>query len=137
MIADFTITVYYRETPRAVQVKIHDNVAALRSAATQRARVWKGRKKKHIPEPERAVGLCEKFYWDKDPVCAIVRLAPPHIGIGVVSHELCHAATWIREIEHQFVDTPLTGENDEEFCWVLGELVRCTVLKMYEKGVWV
>jgi hypothetical protein len=30
----------------------------------------------------------------------------------------------------------MTTENDELFCWVLGELVRHTVNGLYEHGVW-
>jgi hypothetical protein len=133
MIADFVILVHYGEKPRGVRIKVHDNVAALRSAATKHSRLLKNERS---AAEEKAVGVCHRFYMEKDPVCALVRLAPPHIGIGVVSHELCHAAVWFWEIEHQFKDVPMTCHNDEQFCWVLGELVHYTTDKLYEKGVW-
>lgn len=138
MIADFTITVYYADKPRGVQIKIHDNVAALRSAATKYTQQWYSRKQKQKNKGEFAttLGICHRFYMMNDPVCAIVRLAPPNIGVGILAHELTHAAVHILEIEDQFKGTPLTCENDEQFAWVLGELVRCAVNMMYEKGVW-
>jgi hypothetical protein len=63
-------------------------------------------------------------------------VAPPNIGIGIISHELAHAAIWLWAIENKFDEKALTCENDEWFCWVLGELVRETVNKFYEIGIW-
>lgn len=142
MIADFTITIH-SDPPRAVQVKVHENVFALRSAVTQYGRTHgTGKADKGL------LGVCHRFHTQstkglgknrkstEDPLCAIVRLAPPEIGIGIVSHELAHAAVWIQEIDNHFDDTPLVCQNDEQFCWNLGELVRQTVNKLYEKGVY-
>lgn len=136
MLADFTITVYYAEKPRGVRIKIHDNVAALRAATTKHTQKWDRRKKNVKGEFSELLGVCHRFHMMNDPVCAIVRLAPPNIGVGILSHELTHAAVHIREIENQFEDVPLTCENDEQFAWVLGELVRCTANTLIEKGVW-
>ena len=140
MIADFTITIH-SDPPRAVQVKVHENVVSLRSATTQYARRWNKRKKDHQATHKDTLGVCHRFHnqdmrtGKSDPLCAIVRLAPPNLGVGIISHELCHAAVWIWELDNQFKDTPLTCENDEQFCWNLGELVRHTINKMNEKGV--
>lgn len=82
---------------------------------------------------DKPVGLCHRFEHRGDDLVALVRLAPPHIGIGVVSHELAHAAVWIRELDE---DTPFISDNDERFCWVLGELVSKTVTKLYEHEVY-
>lgn len=136
MIADFTITVYYADKPRGVRIKIHDNVAALRSAATKHTQKWDSRKRKHSGELANVLGICHRFHMMDDPVCALIRLAPPHIGVGILAHELTHAAVHIFEIENQFREVPLTCENDEQFAWVLGELIRCSANMMYEKGVW-
>lgn len=138
MLADFEISIHREERElRIVRVVVHDSVRALRSAATQNAKRWGKQDLDHT----EVVGLCERFHMQhtngtKDPHCATVRLAPPYLGIGIVSHELTHATVWIREIDNQFKDVPLTCENDEEFCWILGELVRRTVMKFYEKGVY-
>lgn len=146
MIADFTITIHRDDKPnRAIRVIVHDNVVALRSAVTQWGR---NRGDGQDKAEEGLLGVCHRFHmqkqsgrgknrkWGPDPLIAIVRLAPPNIGIGVVTHELAHAAVWLQEIDDNFNDTPLVCQNDEEFCWNLGELVRQTVNKLYEKGVY-
>jgi hypothetical protein len=142
VLVDFTITIH-SDPPRAVQVKVHDNVVALRSAVTQYGRIHGTGKAE-----EGLLGVCHRFHnqrqagrgsnrkWEPDPLCAIVRLAPPSIGIGIVTHELAHAAVWIQEIDSNFDNTPLVCQNDEQFCWNLGELVRQTVNKLYEKGIY-
>ena len=119
----------------AVRVVVHESTRALRSAITQYDKLNAPRKKgKRLPTAaeEGILGVCHRFHWDGDPVCALVRLAPPHIGSGIVSHELTHAAVWLWEIEHKFEDVPITCQNDEWFAWVLGELVSKTVDKLYE-----
>lgn len=144
MLADFVITIHRDDRPdRAVRVVVHDNVAALRSAVTQF-----GGKHGSGKAEDGLLGVCHRFHnqkvqgrgknrkWGPDPLVALVRLAPPDIGIGIVSHELAHAAVWIQEIDDNFKDTPLVCQNDEDFCWNLGELVRQTVNKLYEKGIY-
>jgi hypothetical protein len=138
MLANFTITLEYEGRPkRAVEVVIHNNVQALRAAIRQHDRSW--------GKPGNAkgvLGVCHRFEaWPEgtpekiETVCALVRLAPPNIGIGLVSHELAHAAVWIRTL-NEGNECALTCENDEEFCWILGELVRQTVAKLYEHNLY-
>jgi hypothetical protein len=105
-------------------------VTALRAAAT---RYDKARIKAF--DHSETLGICHRFETIDEPLCAIVRLAPPNIGAGIVSHEMAHAAVWIHELEGQS-DTSLNSDNDERFCWILGELVRHTVTKLYEHGVY-
>jgi len=133
VLVDFTIHIVDGRKPMDVQVKIHDNLAALRSAATRHTNVW-------VDPPvngdhSRVLGICHRFHLDNDPVVAIVRLAPPELGIGIISHELAHAAVWIREIETKFEKQPIDCSNDERFCWILGWLVHCTVEVMYQNGL--
>lgn len=119
-----------------VRVIVHENVRALRSASTQHSNRYLNRKPKY-DDFKNTLGICHRHHWDSDSVYAIVRVAPPNIGIGVVSHELAHAAVWLWEIENKFDEKiPLMCHNDEWFCWVLGELVRCTVNKFIEKGLY-
>lgn len=137
MIADFTITINHARRPRAVRVVIHDNLAALRSAATKHTNSWLGSKKKKLGDFSETLGICHRFHIQDDPLCAIVRLAPPNLGIGILSHELAHAAVWIWVLEDPKGENALlTCENDEQFCWILGELVRCAVVNLIEKGVY-
>lgn len=143
MRADFTITIHRDDHPdRSVRVVVHDNLRALRSAATRYRRSWK--QDDEPAEPVELLGVCHRFETQGtsktgetyiDPLCACVRLSKPHLGVGMISHELAHAAVWIRELDTG-EDTPLNCTNDEDFCWVLGELVHRTVAKLYEKGIY-
>lgn len=133
MLADFFINIHEARKPLIVQVKVHDNVAALRGAATKHAKRG-GRKKE--PNFSETLGVCHRFHMMNNPLCAIVRLAPPHIGAGMVAHEMGHAAVWLWEIHNKFdKKVALECSNDEWFCWVLGELVRQTTI-MLEKKVY-
>lgn len=129
MLADFTITIH-SNPPRDIRVVVHDSVAALRSAATRFDKKW-GQKTDHSD----TLGICHRFNMMNQSLCAIVRLAPPNIGIAVVSHEMGHAAVWLHELEEKFEES-LTCANDEPFCWNLGELVRQTTNKFYELGLY-
>lgn len=135
MLADFKInfTEAIRK-PMTVQVKVHESVAALRGAATKFERTI-------CPDEDHRdhsdiLGVCHRFHMETDPVVALVRLAPPYIGVGIMSHEMAHAAVWLWEIQNKFGGVALNCENDEWFAWVLGELVRATTAKLYEKGVY-
>jgi hypothetical protein len=131
-LADFTITVEF-EQPRAVRVVVYDSVKGLRIAA---ARYDNTRRRGLYAD---TLGVCHRFEWmnadgTPDPLCAIVRLAEPNLGVGVISHELAHVAVWMRELTEG--DERLTCENDEQFCWVLGDLVRQTINAITERGVY-
>jgi hypothetical protein len=132
MKADFTITVHEARKPLAVQVKVHDSTAALQGAAK---RYSKQDDRNTQDDFSEILGICHRMHTFGDPLSAIVRLAPPHLGIGIVSHEMAHAAVWLWEIHHEF-KVPLDNSNDEWFCWILGELVRQTVDRLYKTGVY-
>lgn len=132
MLADFTIHIHEGRKPMAVQVKVHDSVPALQMACTKYAKRT-GHREKDFSE---TLGVCHRFHTMGDPLCAIVRFAPPHTGAGMVAHEMGHAAVWLWEIQNKFSrKEPLQCSNDEWFCWVLGELVRQTTIKMIEKNI--
>lgn len=133
MLADFTIVIH-SDPERSVRVVVHNDLKRLRIEATRHSRRW-GDKKSTFAD---TCGICHRFETPDSSLCAIVRLAPPHLGVGVISHELGHAAVWLRELDEGEL-APLNCANDEPFCWLLGELVRQTVNKlnehkMYEKG---
>lgn len=130
MLADFTITIH-TDPERSVRVVVHPTVRALRAAATRMDRVYGV---EYNTGDDKPVGLCHRFEGRGDDLVALVRLAPPHIGVGVLSHELAHAAVWVHELNSG--GKPLVPENDEFFCWVLGELVSKTVTKLYEHEVY-
>lgn len=135
-LADFIVTV--ADPPREVNVRVYKSLRALRSACTQYENITASRRRRQLNAFSDTVGICHRFHsYDRDdklsPLCAIVRLALPYIGVGVVSHELAHAVVWIRELSG--VDEPLRCSNDEEFCWILGDLVRQTINTMNDRGV--
>lgn len=139
MLADFTINIQEARKPLAVRVKVHDNVAALRSAAAKYTNLsnTRSRGKKNSADFSDTLGICHRFHMQHTSVCAIVRLAPPHIGAGVVAHEMGHAAVWLWEIENKFSrKEPLHCANDEWFCWVLGELVRQTTIQLIDRKIY-
>lgn len=127
--ADFSVGVEYTNgRERYVHVIVYGSVNSLRAAASE-----------YCPsnDYDGVLGLCHRFTCIDEtgavqPHCAIVRLCDPHIGVGIVSHELAHAAMWMWEMDHP--EDPLTTTNDEEFCWTLGSLVKDTVNKMHEYG---
>lgn len=133
MLADFIINIHEARKPMAVQVKVHDSVAALRGASAKHAKRG-GRKES---DTAGLLGVCHRFHMMNDPLCAIVRLAPPHVGAGIVAHEMGHAAVWLWEIQNKFDrKVPLMCDNDEWFCWILGELVRQTTIQLIEKEIY-
>jgi hypothetical protein len=146
-LADFEITVHYENQPRTVRVIAYETVKALRSAATR----YDNRTGRDGHNPD-TLGVCHRFThglvlddgtFEAEPLCAIVRLAKPMLGVGYISHELAHAAVWMHELdvvgpdgEHEAEYRGIRTEDDEEFCWVLGELVRQTVTVLNDKNVW-
>lgn len=133
MLADFKITINEGRKPMVVQVKVHESVAALRGAATR----FDQRNGDKQGDGSDTLGICHRFHLMNEDLVAIVRLAPPHVGVGMVAHELSHAAVWLWEIENKFSKkVPLNCGNDEWFAFVLGELVSITTAKLYEHGVY-
>lgn len=137
ILADFTINVEF-EQPREVRVVVYDSVKGLRIAATKYEHRGTSKKRRKRGQYAETLGVCHRFEWltrtgEKHPQCAIVRLAWPHLGVGIISHELVHAAVWMRELTEG--ETPLTCQNDETFAWVLGELVRQTINTMNQHQV--
>lgn len=133
MLADFTITVHEARKPMAVRIKVHESTAALRMASAkynQRTELERG------ADFSETLGICHRFHMMNDPLVAIVRLAPPELGVGIVTHELTHVAVWMWEIQNKFKHIPLVCQDDEWFCWLVGELASKTVDKMYEKGIY-
>lgn len=136
ILADFTIAVEY-EVPREVRVVVYDSLKGLRVASSRYANASGLTRARGAYKD--TLGLCQRFEWaDEDgvtqPLCAIVRLARPWLGAGIIAHELAHAAVWMRELNEG--DAPLRTNDDEGFCWLLGELVRQAVDEMYERGVY-
>lgn len=133
MLADFKITIH-SDPLRVVRVAVYDDVKGLRRAARRHDKAFQS-----DGDFSETVGLCQRYVvHSRDgspyPDIATIRLAPPDIGIGVVSHEIAHACVWIWELEHP--DEKLDCSNDEPFAWIMGELVRQTVNKMYEHNIW-
>lgn len=133
----FTLTIHC-EPPRAVEVRIYENLRAMRAAASR----YDLARNDRAFDASSLLGICHRFQQytcangkaEIKPLCAIVRLAKPHIGAGILSHELAHAAVWMREL--QFPNDPLVADDDEWLCWVLGELVSCAVGQMQAREIY-
>ncbi len=136
-LADFTIRIE-SEIPREVRVIVYNNVKGLRIAASRYSNRTKSKRKKKQGRFSNTLGICHRFERvDVDgivhPQCAVVRLAKPYIGVGVISHEMAHAAVWIHELNEG--TTTISCSDDESFAWNLGELVRQTINAMHDRGV--
>lgn len=140
MIADFTIMIHDVYKPMGVRVKVHESLPAMHAAVTLSDKKFQTGRKKKPPEksPHKdMLAVCQRFHMDdSSSVYSIVRFTPPHIGGGIVAHEMAHAAVWLWEIKNQFKEVPLVCENDEWFAWILGELVRQTTDQFYKRGVY-
>lgn len=137
VLADFEITVEL-DPSRAVRVVVYDSLKGLRIAATRHDHRGVRRSRRKSGKYTDTLGICHRFEQrsaegELRPQCAIVRLAYPYLGVGIISHELTHAAVWIRELNGD--SEPLTCANDEPFAWLLGDLVRQTINAMHERGV--
>lgn len=138
VLADFEINIEL-DPPRAVRVVVYDNVRGLRIAATRYDNITRRKSRRKHGRFSDTLGICHRFERHRPngtpyPQCAIVRLAKPEIGVGIISHEMAHAAIWIWGLVKG--DKPLTCANDELFAWILGELVRQTINVMDERGVY-
>lgn len=137
MLSDFTIMIDDVTKPMGVRVVVHKNLGAMRSACTQTDRILSSRKKRKVNQFKDTMGICQRFHMADSPIYSVVRFAVPHVGAGMVAHEMAHAAVWLWAIKNQFrEDVPLACDNDEWFAWILGELVRQTTNKFIEDGIY-
>lgn len=135
MLADFVITIHDVDKPLGVRVVVHDSLRAMRSAVTQSDNRRRG--SKNGGKNNTYLAICQRLpHMAKAEYYAIARFAPPHIGAGIVAHEMAHAAVWLWIIKMQWEAHALTDENDEWFAWILGELVRQTTLVFKRNGVY-
>lgn len=140
MRAEFTITIHDEDKPLAVHVMVHESLRSMRSACTLSDR--KFRKTKDLNRKNQfkdTMAICQRFNVQAfQPVYCVVRFVPEHMGAGIVAHEMAHAAVWLWAIKNKFDENvPLRCDNDEWFAWVLGELVRQTTVKFFEKGLYI
>lgn len=143
-LADFIVRIDHPDDgpPADVRVIVYKSVAALRGAATRHESVTMSKRRRARGEHRNlfpdTLGICHRFQWVRrdgttDPQCALVRLAVPHIGVGIISHEMAHAAFAVLDREGVAI---VTMDDDERFCWVLGDLVRQTINGMNDRGVY-
>lgn len=118
-----------------VRVVVHDSLRAMRSAVTQSDNRRGHRRRKG--ENNDYLAICQRHAYMADSfLFSTVRFTPPHIGGGIVAHEMAHAAVWLWHIKTQFKDVVLDCNNDEWFAWILGELVSRTTDMFYKKSVY-
>jgi hypothetical protein len=140
-LADFTVDTTYEDIPRQVRIVVYDDLRGLRIAAARHDNRTRPARHKRRGEFTDTLGICHRYEWqnhdgESHPLCATVRLAAEHTGIGIVSHELAHATVWIRELHHDEPGPPLTCADDEAFAWTLGDLVSKTVNALWDHGIY-
>ena len=136
----WVVTVNESGQPRAVEVRLYNDVNHLRGAAT-RHNAWSG----ETGTFRDAVGVCHGFtrgrvgadgQWDEDVVVAILRLAVGHLTPLIISHEVAHAAQHIYGLD--FDDSQPIAEHmhagNEDFAHLCGELFAAVWGIFYSKG---
>lgn len=106
-------------------VRIHENVHQLREAA-HRHRPWHGRA--HWDE---CWGCCqplgwpnEGYDWPSSGYAGIVRLTSDYLDVGVIAHELVHAAAWTyrMNVKPRIFLGDQVGDREEQLAYIYGEL---------------
>lgn len=102
-------------------------------------------------QPENVRGLCKGWLIGHVPSGKIkpkigeIHLYSKQPGIGVSSHEICHAVHryfWVRKelglgygkVGHRR-DPALASHKEEAFCWVLGEMIRQFCIAFHERKI--
>lgn len=119
----------YADIPREVEFVVYKNISALRAAATRYDNHYKHTKDKKLNTNSDTLGICHSFEiidenGNVKPQTGIVRVAIPHTGGGVVSHEIAHAVIHMCDISESSTLMEAGSQDNEDFAWTLGDLVR-------------
>lgn len=131
-----------REFDQFFTVIIYDKLEEMRAAANKFSRQTGADE-----DNNEAYGVCHTFIRMKigsdgsskeNPWSGIIRLAKPHLGNEVFSHELAHAALHIYRLDNKGKANFGTGIDDreEQFCAIYGRLYRDFINKSYKYNIW-
>jgi hypothetical protein len=91
----------------------------------------------------QTLGITHRFERIKDgqlyPNIGIIRLAKPHIGTEIISHELLHAVAWAYRLKFNHGNLGRKYGSlwrEEFFCYMYGGTFRKLNLLLYKKGIW-
>lgn len=144
-VRSFRVTTRHSGRRRAVTVKVYDDLEAMRAAADAYAR------RTGTSPPGQfgdAHGVTHAFQvmtigpegevTNQSELAAIVRLWRQRLGTGVVTHEAAHAAAAIYEQdwlpEHGAMHDGI--DNEEVYCYLLGDLASRIVKRLYHYGMY-
>jgi hypothetical protein len=142
MTTKFRITAERRLTPSNITVIVYDTKKAMMTACRAYDERW-GIKQK---ASWYAAGLAVTSSTDSYHVSKagnrvfepkkhiIIRFWKRHLGTEVVSHEAAHAAVRIYKGRRQQLRSI---DHEEDLCYLVGEISRKIVNKLYDKGIWV
>ncbi|HEX5566004.1 MAG TPA: hypothetical protein VFY14_03525 [Streptomyces sp.] len=128
----FRVTTRHTGRPRAVAVKVYENLAELRVAATAFTSAPAG----HFAD---ALGVCHAYADDgAGPSAALIRLWRQRLGTSVIVHEITHAAAGIYRLDWLPEHGPMHDdlENEEIFCYLVGDLTSRVVARLHHYGMY-
>lgn len=103
-----------------VRVTVHDTLEELQK----------------LPNGEKAGGLCYRWHIENKPLkgqtFAHIHLVKDKLGIGLVTHEVVHAATQIYRLEHKMTELL---DDDEPFAYCVGDLVSKLYNQLYKRNL--
>lgn len=120
---------------KSIEIVVYRTIKDMRKAAAR----YSG-----ASDMSQTLAICHSFThmkYGKDgsesikPDSAIIRMNIRHCGIGILTHEITHAAVSIAET-HRGVDNMPVNGDDEDIAWIMGDFVRLAVLEMYAHKVW-
>lgn len=122
---------------RQINVIVYDDVKRMREHAT----LWTKRVQGKADDFSDCEGVTHREEWidvktdESMPYCGTIRLHKGRLGVGIVAHEVTHAALWIYEldIERNGVNTVDIGK-EEIFCYIVSDLNTKLVNKLYDYG---
>ena len=133
--SSFRVSTKHSGRLRQVRVTVYDDIDELRRDASSGR--WRSLKDAG-DTPVDTLGVCHRTEWQSDgkslPLCAHIRLHKDHMGVGIVTHEIAHAALFMYELDNPERLTTEDIEHEEVFCHILGDLTSRVVSKLYAKG---
>ncbi len=141
----FRVSTRFSGRRRTVTVKVYDDLEAMRAAAAAYARRTGNSEAGNFGD---AHGITHAFQTlsigpdgevtDQGQAAALIRLWRQRLGTGVVTHEAAHAAAAIYEqdwlAEHGSIHDGI--DNEEVYCYLLGDLASRIVKRLYHYGMY-
>lgn len=141
----FRVTTRFSGRRRAVTVKVYDDLDAMRAAADAYAT------RNGTSPPGNfgdAHGITHAFQTmtigpdgevqSTAEAAALIRFWRQRLGTGVVTHEVAHAASAIYEQDWLPDHGPIheTMDNEEVYCYLIGDLASRIVKRLYHYGMY-